>query len=271
MIKQKGQLYWNEDEIKLNEDIFSLMLNEKTESMYSKAFEFFSSLGNSMPLEIMSDLKWIKTQYSVPYFVDFAFMYKTTLYGIIFARMLHDGTLEKTPLIEEEMRLCGENDIIPVILPFDTKGEVIATSRSLLSLIDARRYYSEGIVEDVDITKCKDEYKECSKWELLSLSVSALVEKLKKEGIKEILYQTYPGVYPQICYIDKDKSFNWFFVDIVKERDVRPKRNDAILDAIIKKGGRGHYALSEITNPYAENVFPRGQKFDIRCEISDLY
>lgn len=92
-----------------------------------------------------------------------------------------------------------------------------------------------------------------------------------KEGIKEILYQTYPGVYPQICYIDKDKSFNWFAVDIVKERDVRPKRNDEILDAIIKKVGRGHCALSEITNPYAENVFPRGQKFDIRCEISNLY
>ncbi len=270
MIKQKGQLYWDDENVKLNDTLFSLMLSEKTDSMYMKALSFFSSLRDSIPYEILSDFKWLKTEYSVPYFVDLSFMYKTTVYGIIFAQMLHDGTLEKTPLIEEGIRLCDENDIVPVILPFDEKGEVIATSRSLFSLIDAKRYFDEGIVEDVDITKCKGEYKECSNWELLSLSVSALVENLKKEGINEILSQTYPCVYPQICYIDKYKSFNWIVVDIVKERDMRPERNDEIMSAMLKKGGKGHYALSEISNPYAENVFPRGQKFDIRCEITDL-
>ena len=270
MIKQKGQLYWDDETVTLSDDVFSLMLSDKTESKYKKAFDFFSSLRECINLDIISDFKWLKTQYTVPYFVDFCFMYKTTLYGVIFAGMKDDGMLEKTPLIEEEIKMCKKYDIVPVILPFDKMGEVIVTGRSLFSLLDAEKYYAEGIIEDVDITKASEEYKECSKWELLHSSVSALVENLKKDGINEILYQSYPGVFPQICYIDKDKAFNWIAQDIVKERDERPKRNDILLSAMLKKGGKGHYALAEISNPYAPNVFPRGQKFDIRCEITDL-
>ncbi len=271
MIRQKGQLYWNDEVVNLSDDVLSIMLSDKSENMHKKGSEFFSSLGRYIDFEILRNFKWLKSLYQIPFFMDRCFMYKSTVYGVILASMRDDGMLEKTPLIELQIEMCKKYDIIPVILPFDRNGEVIVTKRSLFSLIYAEKYYNEGIIEDVDVKEASSNaFKECSMWELLNTSVSALALSLEKRGVTEILYHTYPGVYPQICYIDEDKAFNWVAVDIVKERDERPIRDDNLLSVIHSKGGKGVYALCELSNPYAPNVFPRGEKFDIRCEVTQV-
>ena len=78
------------------------------------------------------------------------------------------------------------------------------------------------------------------------------------------------GVDPAICWIDNDNVFNWMVIRTVKERDLKPEEPKELLEKISTNQGKGHYGLCEISNPYAPNVFPRGQKFDLKFEIIDL-
>ena len=56
------------------------------------------------------------------------------------------------------------------------------------------------------------------KWEELNNAIMAYVQDLRdKQEISDILYQSYPGVDPAICWIDKEGMFNWMMVRTMKE------------------------------------------------------
>ncbi len=272
MIKRKGQLYWDDNKTILTEKMFSEMLNEKNDKLYQNALSYFASIRQFISPEDVSDFQWIKMEYTVPYFVDLAFRCRNRVFGIMFAVLGKDGILSNPSFFEERMRLCRDNDIIGCILPFDSTGSVVRLVEDKFNLINASAYIEEGRISEVVPEKIGgEEYRETSLWELYNNAVMAIVENLHdKEGIDNMLYQSYPGVSPNICWIDKNNVFNWMVIDIVKERDLKPEMPIALLETIAKNNGLGHYALCEISNPYAPNVFPRGQKFDLRFEITDL-
>lgn len=272
MIKRKGQLYWNVEKTVLTEKMFSEMLSDKNEKLYQNALSYFASIRPLISPEDASDFQWIKMEYTVPYFMDLAFRCRNRVFGIMFASLGRDGILSNPPFYEERMRLMEENDITGCILPFDNTGNVVRLVEDKFNLINASLYIEEGRIEEVVPEKLSgEEFRETSLWELYNTAVMAIVENLhNNEGIDNMLYQSYPGVSPNICWIDKDNVFNWMVIDIVKERELKPEMPSELLSTIARNNGLGHYALCELSNPYAPNIFPRGQKFDLRFEITDL-
>lgn len=272
MIRRKGQLYWDDGKTTLTEEMLKEMLSDKNEVLYRNAVSYFSSIRTLISGEIISDFQWIKMEYTVPYFLDLAFRFRSRVYGIMFAEIKRDGILSKPPFYEERMRLCSEYDITPCILPFNDKGEVVILVEDKFNLLDAHLYIEEGIIKEVCPEETPDdEYCETSRWELYNTAVMAIVENLHdKEGVDNMLYQTYPGVSPNICWIDRNNVFNWMDIDIVKERELKPDMPTKLLETISRNNGLGHYGLCEISNPYAPEAFGRGGKFDLRFEITDL-
>ncbi len=272
MIKRKGQLYWYDDKSNLSEKHIEYMINEGREKLYNKALDYISSLKNVLPPLVLKDFMWVKTEYTVPYFVDLAFSYKNILYGILFEAYGEDGMLSSDPLWPLIKDMCKMYDVRPCILPFDKSGELIIREGKPFPLLDAEKYYEEGLIVEIDpLSFSSDEMREVSLFEMLSSAVIAEVENLiNKENVKEILYHTFPDVYPNIFWIDKNKTLNFMVIETVKERDDKPTMPREMLKTIEKSGAYGHYALCEFSNPYATNVFPRGSKFDLRMEITDL-
>ena len=274
MIKQKGQLYWDDTVTTLTPSAFKEMLEEeKNGRRYYAAVAHFSALRTQIAPEDLKDFQWLKMEYTVPYFVDLCFRFRSRVFGIIFTTLHSDGVLEGQTGWEEKFRLCSENDIIPCFLPFNEKTDNVEKKvNGIFNLIDAVRYRTEGIIEEIDPLSYKDEeIRETSSWEKHNMAVMAIVENLHdKEEIDNILYQSYPGVQPAVCWLDKKNVFNWMVIDEVGERDLKPEMPHALLERIASNNGLGHYGLCEFSNPYAPNVFPRGQKFDLRFEITDL-
>lgn len=273
MIRHKGQLYWDDEEVTLTDEMFKPMLDEEKNGMrYYNAVAHFSALRTLIEPSILKEFQWIKMEYTVPYFVDLAFRCRTSVFGIIFASVGKDGVLEGQTEWNERYSLCRANDIIPCLLPFDSLNNVIKLVDDKFNLVNAEKYRSEGILEDVVPEEISTEdFRECSEWELENMAVMAIVENLHdKENIDQILYQTYPGVYPNIYWIDKENAFHWMLIKTVKERDEKPGVPSEMLKTIESNNGFGHYGLCEISNPYAPNVFPRGQAFNLRFEITDL-
>ena len=67
MIKRKGQLYWDDKITTLSNDDFSLMLDEKTNTIrYNSALSFFSSLREKIEPSLLNDFQWLKMEYTVP-------------------------------------------------------------------------------------------------------------------------------------------------------------------------------------------------------------
>lgn len=273
MIRRKGQLYWDDGEVTLTDDMFTPMLDEeKNGRRYYNAVAHFSALRSSIEPSVLKDFQWIKMEYTVPYFVDLAFRCRSRVFGVMFATVGKDGVLEGQTGWDERYSLCQKNDITPCILPFDRDDNVVRLLDDKFNLVNGIRYRTEGIIEAVvPEVVSTDDFRECSDWELENMAVMAIVENLHdKEKIDQILYQTYPGVYPNIYWIDKENAFHWMLIKTVKEREEKPAEPEEILTAISANNGFGHYALCELSNPYAPNVYPRGQAVDLKFEITDL-
>lgn len=273
MIRQKGQLYWDDERVKLDDAMFKYMLSddENTERYYN-ALSHFSSIRSEIEPSLLSHFQWIKMEYTVPYFMDLSFRFKNRVFGIIFSSIGKDGIVKDDSGWKDRADLCLEYDIIPVLLLFDDKNNVMNFTDDLFALISAERYREEGIIESVDPLKIgTDDFREMGDYEILNTAVMAIVENLHdKENIDEILYQTYPGVYPNIYWIDKNKALNWMIVETVKEKSARPEMPEKMIERIKLNSCIGHYALCEISYPFADSVYPRGQKFDLKFEITDL-
>ena len=273
MITRKGQLYWDDEEVTLTHGMFAPMLDEeKNGKRYYNAVAHFSALRSLIAPDVLKDFQWIKMEYTVPYFVDLAFRCRNRVFGVMFASVGRDGILDCQSGWDERYSLCEKNDITPCLLPFDKDDNVLPLVSDKFNLVNAKRYREEGIIEAVapELVASGD-FRECSGWELENMAVMAIVENLHdKEKIDQILYQTYPGVYPNIYWIDKNNAFNWMLIKFVKERDLKPEMPQAMLEKIEGNNGYGHYGLCEISNPYAPNVYPRGQAFDLKFEIMDL-
>lgn len=273
MIRRKGQLYWEDEEVKLTDDMFAPMLDEdKNGRRYYNAAAHFSALRSLIAPSVLKDFQWIKMEYTVPYFVDLAFRCRNRVFGVMFGSVGKDGVLEGQTGWDERYSLCKKNDITACILPFDPDDNVVSLVNEKFNLVNGERYRTEGIIEAVVPENVStDDFRQCSGWELENLAVMAIVENLHdKEKIDQILYQTYPGVYPNIYWIDKENAFHWMLIKTVKEREEKPEIPEKFLSAISANNGFGHYALCELSNPYAPNVYPRGQAFDLKFEITDL-
>lgn len=273
MIKQRGQLYWDDRKTILSDEMFSYMLDENTNTVrYYNALNHFSEVRNFIDPSLLPDFQWIKMEYTVPYFVDLAFRYKSNVYGIIFVSIGPDGGISDKTKWKDRSDMCTKYDIIPSLLVFDENNNVHKAVNDPFKLISALRYKEEGIIEEVKtIEDSSDEFKPMSGFELENMAVMAVVENLHdKENIDEILYQTYPGVYPNIYWIDKNKMLNWMMVQTVNERDLKPDVPKEMLDRISLNRAQGHYALCEVDSPYSPGVYPRGEKFDLKFEITDL-
>ena len=273
MIKRKGQLYWDDKITTLSNDDFSLMLDEKTNTIrYNSALSFFSSLREKIEPSLLKDFQWLKMEYTVPYFADVVFRFKNKVFAVIFVKKEKDGLLNRTCTIEMSLETCRKNNLIPSLMVFNDNGDILNLTNNKYALLNGYKYYEEGLIEEVDPEKiATDDFASLSEWELYNTSVMAIVENLyNKEKITQILYQTFMGVDPAICWIDNDNVFNWMVIRTVKERDLKPEEPKELLEKISTNQGKGHYGLCEISNPYAPNVFPRGQKFDLKFEIIDL-
>lgn len=273
MIRQKGQLYWDDNDVDLNDKMFSYMLDDKLNSpRYHNALSFFSSLRSEIEPSLLSDFQWIKMEYTVPYFMDLSFRFKNRVFGIIFVTVGKDGIILDDSGWKERSKLCLENDIIPALLLFDDSNSIIKAVGDKYNLVSAIRYKEEGLTESINPEKAADDsFREMGDYEIENMAVMAIVENLHdKENIDEILYQTYPGVYPNIYWIDKNGALNWMIVKTIKEKGKRPEIESGMIERIKSNRGIGHYGLCEISNPFADRVYPRGQKFDLKFEITDL-
>ena len=109
------------------------------------------------------------------------------------------------------------------------------------------------------------------KWEELNNAIMAYVQDLRdKQEIADILYQSYPGVDPAICWIDKEGMFNWMMIRTMKEGEEEPAFDPFVVDKLSSTGGKGHLSIALLSNPNTKVVLPRGESVDIKMEIEDL-
>lgn len=272
MIRQKGQLYWDDDKTDITEERLSHMINVDYEKIYDNAMNYFSNVKDTIPPFERKDFYWVKSEYTVPYFVDLAFSYKNTLYGILFEVYGKDKIINPDPLWDFKREMCRKYNVKPCIFPFHRNGDIMKVIGSLFNIFDADRYFNEGLVEPVDPFEFStDKFTEESRWEMLNTAVIAMVEKLvNEEKVKKLLYHSFPDVYPNIFWVDGKNRVNWMIMETVKERESKPVMPEKMINTILNNGAYGHYALCEFSNPYAPNVYPRGVNFDLRMEITDF-
>ncbi len=274
MIRHKGQLYWNDEETLLTEKMLDEMLDEKTNAIrYSRALDYYSIIPSVIDRGTLNDYQWLKMEYTVPYFADFIFRYRTSVFAVIFTLLRSDGTLDIKKEWDERFEILKKNDIVPCLLPFDKDGNIVRIVDDPFDLVDAVRYREEGIVSAVIPSEYADgKFRECSQWEKHNAAVMAIVQNLHdRENIDDLLYQSYIGVSPSVCWLDSNGVFNWMMIEEVGEKEAKPDFPEEILDRITLNRGKGHYGLCEFSSPYSPGVFPRGEKFDLKFEITDLY
>lgn len=274
MINQLGQLYWDDSAISLTKDEISSMVNEDYFApKYDIAINHLYSVSDRLSNYCnQSDFQWLKLEYTVPFFADLIFRCKNKVFAIIFAEMNDDGFLNNISYINNSISFCNSNNIIASLLVFDKNNSIINLTSDKWALLDASKYFNEGSIISVSPDElADDEYTESSNWELYNSAVMAIVEDLyNKQKITDILYQSYLGVDPCICYLDKNNIFNWMVIRVIKEDEEIIEEPKELLEKIKKNNGLGHYGLCKITNPYGKNVYPRGQAFDYKFEITDL-
>lgn len=273
MIKQLGQLYWDDSIVNLTKDEISSMVNEDYFApKYEIAINHFHSLTDRLNNCVPSDFQWLKLEYTVPFFADLVFRCKNKVFAIIFAQMNDDGFLNNISYINNSITFCKKNNLIPSLLVFDKDNNIINLTSDKWALLDASKYYNEGSIVSIAPDELStDEFIEASNWELYNSAVMAIVEDLcNKQKIRELLYQSYLGIDPCICYLDKESIFNWMVIRVIKDDEDRIEEPKELLETIKKNNGLGHYGLCKITNPYGKNVYPRGQAFDYKFEIADL-
>lgn len=274
MIKQLGQLYWDDNKTSLTKDEISKMLNEDYfVPKYEIAINHFHSISailtnNCKP----SNFQWLKVEYTVPFFADLVFRCKNKVFAIIFAQINDDGFLNNIHYINNSLQFCKNNNLIPSLLVFDKDNNIVNLTMNKWALIDAYKYFNEGSIVSISPDELSsDEYTESSNWELYNSAVLAIVEDLiNKQKIKELLYQSYSDFDPCICWVDTNNIFNWMVIRVIKEDEKIIEEPKELLEIIMKNNGLGHYGLCKVTNPLAKNVYPRGQAFDYKFEITDL-
>ena len=273
MIEQKGQLFYDPEETGLSKKAIGEMVKEKElSSLYPIALNHFYSLIPQIENCEPGDLQWLKMEYTVPYFMDLAFRCKDKIYGVIFGQEKEDNNIYFPLDLDISITKCKEYDIIPCIILFDENKTILNLTEDKWALIDATSLFFEKKILPVIPDKSTEipVFKEMGKWEEVNNAVMAYVEDLSNKGISDILYQSYPGVDPSICWLDKEGMFNWMMIKVMKEKEEIPQFNEFIIDKLSQTGGKGHLCTVLLSNPNTSGVLPRGEKVDIKMEIEDL-
>lgn len=273
MLEQKGQLFFDTEITGLSKKAIEEMTKEKNELLYPIALNYFHSLIPNIKNMGVGDLQWMKMEYTVPYFMDLCFRAKNKLFGIIFGQEQEDNNIYFPLDLDISIKKCEENDIIPCVMVFDKEINIIPYTEDKWCLLDAKALFINQEIKAVipDEIQYDSTFKAMSKWEELNTAVMAYVEDLRdKQDITELLYQTYPGVDPAICWVDKNNRFNWMMLDTMKEYEEEPTINSYAFSKLRLTGGKGHIAIALLTNPNTNGVLPRGEKVDIKMDVEDF-
>ena len=273
MIEQKGQLYFDPELTGLSKKAISEMVKEKNEALYPIALNHFLSLIPSIENMDSGDMQWLKMAYTVPYFIDLCFRAKNKVYGVIFGQEKDNNDIYFPLDLDVSIRICSENDIIPSVLIFDRDLNILPLTDDKWCLIDAKALFSDREIKAIipDLMSNTSDFKAMGKWEELNNAVMAYVQDLsEKQGITNLLYQSYPGVDPSICWMDKEGVFNWMMVKTMKENEEEPSFDQYVISKLKETGGKGHLAKVLLSNPNTQGILPRGEGVDIKMEIEDL-
>ena len=273
MIEQKGQLFFDPETTGLNKKAIGEMVKERNEMLYPIALNHFYSLIPSIENMMECDMQWLKMEFTVPYFMDLCFRAKNSVFGIIFGQEKDNSNIYFPLDLDISIKKCEENDIIPCVLVFDKNLDIIPLKDDKWCLIDAKALFFnreiKAVIPDKDDTSTS--FRAMGKWEELNNAIMAYVQDLRdKQEISDILYQSYPGVDPAICWIDKEGMFNWMMVRTMKEGEAEPNFDPFIVDKLSSTGGKGHLSIALLSNPNTKVVLPRGESVDIKMEIEDL-
>lgn len=273
MIEQKGQLFFDPEITGLSKKTIGEMTKEKNEMLYPIALNHFHSLIPSIMNMIEGDMQWLKMEFTVPYFMDLCFRAKNNVYGVIFGQETNNGNIYFPLDLDVSIKKCEENDIIPCVLVFDNNLDIVPLVDDKWCLIDAKSLFFSREIKAVipDNDNSSASFKAMGKWEELNNAIMAYVQDLRdKQEIADILYQSYPGVDPAICWIDKEGMFNWMMIRTMKEGEEEPAFDPFVVDKLSSTGGKGHLSIALLSNSNTKGVLPRGERVDIKMEIEDL-
>ena len=273
MIEQKGQLFFDPEMTGLSKKAIAQMIKEKNEMLYPIALNHFHSLIPSIENMMEADMQWLKMEFTVPYFMDLCFRAKNSVYGIIFGHEKDDSNIYFPLDLDISIRKCEENDIIPCVLVFDKNLDILPLTDDKWCLIDAKALFFNREIKPIipDNDNSSASFKAMGKWEELNNAIMAYVQDLRdKQEIADILYQSYPGVDPAICWIDKEGMFNWMMIRTMKEGEEEPAFDPFVVDKLSSTGGKGHLSIALLSNSNTKGVLPRGERVDIKMEIEDL-
>ena len=273
MIEQKGQLFFDPEITGLSKKVIGEMVKEKNAALYPIALNHFLSLLPHIENMEPGDMQWLKMEYTVPYFIDLAFRVRNKVYGIIFAQSKGDKDLYFPLDLDISINRCIENDIIPSILVFDENLNILPFTEDKWCLLDAKSLFNNQEIKAIipDDNQLYDDFKAMGKWEELNNAVMAYVQDLsEKQGITDLLYQSYPGVDPAVCWMDKEGVFNWMMMRVMKENEDKPSFDTFIVNKLEATGGKGHLCTALLSNPNTNGVLPRGEGVDIKMEIEDI-
>ena len=273
MIEQKGQLFFDPEMTGLSKKAIAEMIKEKNEMLYPIALNHFHSLIPSIENMMEADMQWLKMEFTVPYFMDLCFRAKNSVYGIIFGQEKDDSNIYFPLDLDISIRKCEENDIIPCVLVFDKNLDILPLTDDKWCLIDAKALFFNREIKPIipDNDNSSASFKAMGKWEELNNAIMAYVQDLRdKQEIADILYQSYPGVDPAVCWIDKEGMFNWMMIRTMKEGEEEPAFDPFVVDKLSSTGGKGHLSIALLSNSNTKAVLPRGESVDIKMEIEDL-
>ena len=156
---------------------------------------------------------------------------------------------------------------------FDKNLDILPLTDDKWCLIDAKALFFNREIKPIipDNDNSFASFKAMGKWEELNNAIMAYVQDLRdKQEIADILYQSYPGVDPAICWIDKEGMFNWMMIRTMKEGEEEPAFDPFVVDKLSSTGGKGHLSIALLSNSNTKAVLPRGESVDIKMEIEDL-
>ncbi|MBQ0071212.1 MAG: hypothetical protein KBS81_05055 [Spirochaetales bacterium] len=272
MIRQKGQLYFDDENTSLTVEKINAMLDENFYSdCYPIALKHFLSLTDRITNCAPKDLQWLSMEYTVPFFANLIFRCKNKIFVVLFVKIDENSRITYPIDVQLFFSHCSRNNLIPTFLPFTKNHEIINIVDEKWALIDAEAYFNAGVISAVVPEEVStDGFVEASDWELYNTAVMAIVEDLcNKQNIDQCLYQTSPGVDPAVCWIDQKNVFNWMVIRTEKESE-QTRTPDEVLALIKKNNGIGHYGLCKISYPDGRNVYPRGVPYDLKFEIEDF-
>ena len=176
------------------------------------AARFISSYFNRMKTSI-KEFRWFQTTPQYPAFQHLGFRYKNQVYSVLIAMVDKDGGLMVDgQFVELQKEACKEFNMIPCMILL--KGNAIMTLFPSAPFPLVSTHYLEGKNEDVSPHAMDMEKRtEMSKWEINSIGIWEVRNRLVNEKAEILSYCDYIGVSPSIWY-EKEGKKNMVYMKV---------------------------------------------------------